>query len=108
MELQQIGEMRSEDGERLLIMETRFIESGGMCFLLLTEYGEPYMKLGVALTPEEVKEGVSSLGPGEFFVRCQSWDEEALKLLLGTGLFEDTGRRVKYGRNVPGAVWKKR
>lgn len=108
MEPKRVGEIRLEDGELLHIMETTFIDSGGLCFMIVSETGEPYTKLGVYLTKDDMVDGTSELGPNEFFVRKQPWDEKDHARFLATGLFEDTGRRVKYGRDVPGAVWKKR
>lgn len=45
------------------------------------------------------------LGPGEFFIKTWSENEEIAKEALASGLFVDTGRRVENGF-VEAQIWK--
>jgi hypothetical protein len=94
------------DGESINIFKTKYQENERLAILLVTAIGEPFMKLSTNLFPHDMRSGSSLLAHNEFFVRLDGWSEHVHPLLLATGLFEDTQRRVTYGYDVPGAVWR--
>lgn len=107
MNPKKIGET-TIDGEKIEIFESRFVDSGGLAFMTFTAFGEPYAKLGVHLDAADMTQGSAKIAKDEFFVRACKYDTKFLAEMLKTGLFEDTGRRVLYGRDVPGQVWRRK
>jgi hypothetical protein len=101
----QIGTVRMDD-ENLTIWKSFYNDNGRLAVFVMDEMGAPYMKLSVNLGPDDMVEGSSDVAEDEFFVRLGNYDEHLHVPLLATGLFQDTQKRVKYGRAVPGAVWR--
>jgi hypothetical protein len=93
------------DGETLTIFQGQYADGGAIAIYLTTDTGEPYCKLTVNLTDDDFSGPVEKLNAGEFFVRPGEI-EDIFPAILAVGLFEDTGRRAKYGRGVPTQVWR--
>ena len=86
-------------GEKL-ILKHGFYANNRTAYQLISEYGEPFMKLTVNI-PEE------KLEPGEFFVKTWAENEPYIADILGSGIFTDTGKRVQCGDfGCMAAVWR--
>lgn len=83
-----------------IYVEKRQYEGGRLALQLMTPVGTLAAILTVNI-PEEDKR----LKPGEFFVKAWSENETIAKEALASGLFEDTGRRVKTGW-VEAQIWR--
>lgn len=79
------------DGMRIDVIRSRYgYEAGSRIALVLMQAREPYANLTVNIPEEE-------LADGEFFVKTWSENEPVAASALKSGLFVDTGRRVKTG-----------
>lgn len=74
--------------------------NGALAVQLISEDGEPIGKLSVNLVEE-----AASLGEREFFAKTWSENEPLIAPALASGIFEDTGRRVRAGF-CEAQVWK--
>jgi hypothetical protein len=101
-----IGETQI-DGERVSIWQSRYDSNDRVAVSLRGEDGAPYSVLTVNLDSDDFEDGVGyTLQPGEFFVRSNEYSQGTIRGAMESGLFEDTGRTVTYGRGVTGLVWK--
>lgn len=76
------------DGNKFDIVQTMF--PNGRVALLIQRGLEPYSRLAVNVPQAEI-------GPHEFFARTYEENYELRGPLLASGLFEDTGKRIKSG-----------
>jgi len=76
-----------------------FYANGALAVQLIADDGEVITKLSVNLVDE-----AHTLGEKEFFAKVWSDNERIAPAALASGLFEDTGRRVKTGF-VEAQVW---
>ena len=82
----------------IFFLKPGFYNNNRPALQLISEYGEPFMKITVNI-PEE------KLEPGEFFVKTWNENEPYIAELLASGLFIDTGKRVQCGYSEA-AVWR--
>ena len=87
-------------GEAVVMLATYLRADGPMAVLLVdSETGERIGTLSVNL-PES-----GELAEGEFCAKTWSENEPLAETAIGSGLFEDTGRRVQTGF-VEAQVWR--
>jgi hypothetical protein len=101
-----IGETKI-DGERISIWQSHYDTNDRVAIELRGEDGQPYSVLTVNLDDNDFEDGVCpKLLPGEFFVRSNEYSQDTVRGAMESGLFEDTGKTVTYGRGVTGLIWK--
>lgn len=86
------------DGEPVRFFRNVYRDNGRLAIFAICESGEPWGRLSI-------NEPAIDLAEGEFIAKTwsenQLWIEDARK----SGLFVDTGRRVRVGR-ADGEVWR--
>ena len=85
------------DGEELSIHVAKYSADNSPAIELMAEDG-PYARFTVCIED-------SNLAPGELLVKTWNENDALREPMLGTGLFEDTGRRVTSGY-VSAEVWR--
>lgn len=98
--------MTLKDGEKLSIWKGYYDYNGATALTMRAANGEPYSNLTVNLLDDDFIGEPYRLKEKEFFVRSTEYNRDFLDAALLCGLFEDTGRRVEYGRGVTGEVWR--
>lgn len=82
------------------IVKTKYRDGNLAILLIAQEDQEPIAVLSINLPKK-----ASMLGADEVFVKAWSENEQIAPLVLLTGLFEDTGKRVPTGF-VEAQVWR--
>lgn len=84
-------------GRPLYVETSAYAEGGATAITLLTENGSPFLKLTVNVPDIPLEDG-------EILVKTWSENEPYIPLILETGYFKDTGKRVKL-QFVEASVW---
>lgn len=91
------GKKIKMDGQTLILQTAKYQYSGRLAIQAVTEDYEPWAKLTVNLD--------EPLEEGEFFVKTWEENDPVSEAARNSGLFIDTGKRVKTGF-VEAEVWK--
>lgn len=92
------GETLIVEGVPARFEVAEYFQNGRPAIQIVLEGGEPWGSLTVNLPGEGLEDG-------EFFVRAWGEGEGLARAALETGLFLDTGRRVRTGF-VEASVWR--
>jgi hypothetical protein len=86
------------EGETLTLCKAAY-RDGSLAYVVQAEDGEPYTTLSVWFSESAL------LGPGQFYAKVWSENEELVKELLAQGLFEECGGWIESGF-VHAPVWR--
>jgi hypothetical protein len=88
----EIGKLRTHHGDAVILRGTQWRSHVPSVRLVI----EDYVDFAYMLS-EELPEETARLEKDEFFVNRWYTDVFFLTMMLATGLFEDTGKRIKHG-----------
>jgi hypothetical protein len=95
-----IGTVDTTDYGTATILVQRYPAGGAIAVQLFTEEGEPLSTFSTNLVPYG-----ASVEVDEFTVKAWAENEQFLKPMMDTGLFEDTGKRVT-SMHVTAPIWR--
>lgn len=87
------------DGERVNLSQTTYADGVSLAVVADSADGEPYGKLSVHVNGTQLE-------PGCFVVKDYSENKALAAAAAASGLFIDTGRRVKISDWVEAPIWR--